>query len=73
MRVCLSLACVAFVQLQSCETECGFVYNFVVACVLNDQYVNTKIADIIFTNILENSMNGKAQKLYFFYKKVERG
>ena len=47
----LSLACVsACVQLQSCEIECVFVYNFVIACVLLDQYVNTKIGDTIFTN-----------------------
>ena len=66
----LSLACVsACVQLQSCEIECVFVYNFVIACVLKDQYVNTKIADIIFTNILENSMNGKAQNGIFFTRK----
>ena len=57
----------------ACEIECVFVYNFVIACVLKDHYVNTKIGDIIFAYILKNSMNGKAQKWYFFYKKVERG
>ena len=70
VNVLQSLACVsACVQLQSCEIKCVFVYNFVFACVLKDQYVNTKIADIIFTNILENSMNGKAQNGIFFTRK----